>query len=401
MKPSYSRRFSRRSRSSAHPEAPFFKKESAEPAFFDAAPQQAFFAAAPSSQTIQRKCAKCEDEDKQQSGKAATMPDEKRQEEEKKSDDGKKVMRKEAAHVPVIANAASLAGPGAETSLPATANRFFSRAFGRDFSDVKIHTGPEANRAAKSVHAKAYTLGEHIVFADGAYAPESGEGKELLAHELAHVVQQKPERLSRKEEEAAPAEGPVKDALMGFASISGSGRKLPPERAFANCAGASVSGFTDANYDHGSYSVTGAAMKQSKGCEGCVEAECVSVSGIIVSTFKASPAVTLPSIPPGNWSDCEKTAIQNFINTTLSRHEQQHVAAFNTYNGTVKTPFSYTGCKDGLDAHVASIHDGINASREAAATAKSDLLDANGANRFTIACDCPDPTHKEGDKNSQ
>jgi hypothetical protein len=74
------------------------------------------------------------------------------------------------------------------------------------------------------------------------------------------------------------------------------------------------------------------------------------------------------------------------------------VAAFNTYNGTVKTPFSYTGCKDGLDAHVADIHNGINASREAAATAKSDLLDANGANQFTIACDCPDPEPKEGDK---
>jgi hypothetical protein len=231
------------------------------------------------------------------------MPDMKKQEEEKKKDEDKKLMRQETGSVPVLPSATALARPGAESSLPASANRFFSQALGRDFSDVKIHTGPEADRAAKSVRAKAYTLGKHVVFAEGTYAPDSPEGRRLLAHELVHVVQQNPERLSRQEEAAAPEE-PVQETILGFVSLNGSGAPLPPEIAYANCAGASVTGVTTANYDHGSYSVSGAALKRSKGCEGCPAEECVSVSGVIVSTFQASPSVALPSVPPGNWSEC-------------------------------------------------------------------------------------------------
>ncbi len=398
MKPSFSRRSARHSRQTAPAEGAFFRKEMAEPAFFDTPVSQPFFSASQSGPTIQRKCEKCEEEKKKE---ATQMPD-------KKKEEDKKLQRKEAGASPLVANAASLVSPGAETALSAASNNFFSEVLGRNFSDVKIHTGPEADRAAKSVQAKAYTLGNHIVFAEGKYKPESSEGKRLLAHELTHVVQQNPERLSRAEDPAMPAEPipanadePLKDQFLGVVGVSGKGTPLPQSVAYANCAGASVSGLTVSNYDHGSFSVSGAAMKRAKDCKGCAEEECVSVSGFIVHTFTASPAVTLPSVPPGNWSECEKKAIQTFIDTTLSQHEQQHVTAFKTYNGTVKTPFSYTGCKDGLNAHVAGIHDGINSAREAAATAKSDLLDANGANQFTIACDCPDPKPKEGEGESK
>lgn len=62
--------------------------------------------------------------------------------------------------------------------------------FGQDFSQVRIHTDARANASAKAVQALAYTVGPHIVFAAGAYRPETWNGRRLLAHELAHVVQQ-------------------------------------------------------------------------------------------------------------------------------------------------------------------------------------------------------------------
>lgn len=61
---------------------------------------------------------------------------------------------------------------------------------GVDFSRVRVHTGPQAAAAARSVNAQAFTVGQHMVFAEGMYRPESSSGKRLLAHELTHVVQQ-------------------------------------------------------------------------------------------------------------------------------------------------------------------------------------------------------------------
>ncbi|WP_263018460.1 eCIS core domain-containing protein [Natronobiforma cellulositropha] len=61
---------------------------------------------------------------------------------------------------------------------------------GDSFSDVQLHTGPEAAKAASTLEARAFTTGNHVVFNRGEYNPESPEGKYLLAHELAHVRQQ-------------------------------------------------------------------------------------------------------------------------------------------------------------------------------------------------------------------
>jgi hypothetical protein len=62
--------------------------------------------------------------------------------------------------------------------------------FGHDFSSVRVHSGVEAGRSARSFGALAYTIGRNVVFSDGQYAPHSRAGQRLLAHELAHVVQQ-------------------------------------------------------------------------------------------------------------------------------------------------------------------------------------------------------------------
>ena len=61
---------------------------------------------------------------------------------------------------------------------------------GNDFSGVRIHTDSRAAEAAQSVNARAFTLGNDVVFNRGEYAPQSDSGKRLLAHELTHVIQQ-------------------------------------------------------------------------------------------------------------------------------------------------------------------------------------------------------------------
>lgn len=63
--------------------------------------------------------------------------------------------------------------------------------FGRDFSQVRVHTGDTAARSAEAVDAQAYTVGQDIVFGPGAYAPDTLPGRQLIAHELAHTVQQR------------------------------------------------------------------------------------------------------------------------------------------------------------------------------------------------------------------
>jgi hypothetical protein len=74
--------------------------------------------------------------------------------------------------------------------LDASARAFFEPRFGRDFSRVRIHADTQAERSAQAARARAYTLGQHIVFGASEYAPASTEGGRLLAHELTHVAQQ-------------------------------------------------------------------------------------------------------------------------------------------------------------------------------------------------------------------
>ncbi len=75
--------------------------------------------------------------------------------------------------------------------LSETDRNFFDTRFGTDFSRVRVHTGSTANAFARSVNARAFAAGNHVVFGAGQYAPGTPAGKRLLAHELTHVVQQK------------------------------------------------------------------------------------------------------------------------------------------------------------------------------------------------------------------
>jgi hypothetical protein len=122
---------------------------------------------------VHRKCAACTEEDEEH-----------------------KLHRKEAS---------SETGPGTSDDAPSMVHDvltlpgqpldkqtqvFFEQRFGRDFSNVRLHTNEQASESARAVNARAYTVGSDIVFRGAQYSPQTPEGKRLLAHELVHVVQQ-------------------------------------------------------------------------------------------------------------------------------------------------------------------------------------------------------------------
>lgn len=76
-------------------------------------------------------------------------------------------------------------------SLEPSIRRFMERKFGADFGEVRIHTGPAAASLCRKLQARALVLGADIVFGDGEYVPASPSGRQLLAHELVHVLQQR------------------------------------------------------------------------------------------------------------------------------------------------------------------------------------------------------------------
>jgi hypothetical protein len=115
-----------------------------------------------------------------------------------------------------------LGDPG--QSLDRAAQARMGIRFGRDFSNVRIHDNHAANVSARSVDALAFTVGNHVVFADGGYAPGTPAGEALLAHELAHVIQQGGQNADLNGPLAivpptAPSEQAVRSTVPGMAPV--------------------------------------------------------------------------------------------------------------------------------------------------------------------------------------
>ena len=80
--------------------------------------------------------------------------------------------------------------PSPGEPLDTATRAFMEPRFGHDFAHVRIHCDERSAAVARSLNARAYTVGTHIVFGAGEYAPSREAGKRLLAHEMAHVLQQ-------------------------------------------------------------------------------------------------------------------------------------------------------------------------------------------------------------------
>lgn len=88
---------------------------------------------------------------------------------------------------PAVQRALARAGQGAP--LPAALRQSMEQRFGVALAAVRLHCDAQAAQAARALAARAFTVGEDIFFAEGAFAPADPEGERLLVHELAHVVQ--------------------------------------------------------------------------------------------------------------------------------------------------------------------------------------------------------------------
>jgi len=138
------------------------------------------------------------------------------------------------AHIPrAVSNV--LRSPG--HPLDSSTRAFFEPRFGRDLGSVRIHTGTEAAASARSIQAHAYTAGSDIVFASGQYAPETEQGRRLLAHELTHTIQSSGRAdqttLQRDEDSNSPSGADVFDPEAARAeAIADEKESMQPDKAF-------------------------------------------------------------------------------------------------------------------------------------------------------------------------
>lgn len=120
--------------------------------------------------------------------------------------------------------------------LDAGTRSFMEPRFGHDFSGVRVYSDSHAAESARAVNALAYTVGSNVVFGAGQYAPGREGGQRLLAHELAHVVQQSAGDVSIQNKLAVGATGDaaeleaeaVADSIMEHGSSQGAPLRLTP-----------------------------------------------------------------------------------------------------------------------------------------------------------------------------
>ena len=127
----------------------------------------------PAHNRIQRMCDNCEEEEQAEENSV-----------QRKSDSARdtKMPSRTESYID------SLSGGGAPLSRSEA--QYYEPRFGHSFSKIRVHTGEAADRAANSINARAFTLGNNIAFARGEYDFSSTSGRKLMAHELAHTLQQ-------------------------------------------------------------------------------------------------------------------------------------------------------------------------------------------------------------------
>ncbi|MBK8814442.1 MAG: hypothetical protein IPN42_02555 [Methylococcaceae bacterium] len=161
-----------------------------------------------------------------------------------------------------------------------------------------------------------------------------------------------------------------------------------------------LEGRTDASYDGGSFRTENVTVQRSKGCTSCGGADCRHVTGTLVATYSVATTVTLPSI--ADFSDlrpCQRTRVQNAITNILAPHEQQHVSAFNQYNGTTRRHFDLTLCRSDFDSAIRAIFDAEEQARRSRVQAASDALDPF---HFDVDLNCEDrPNRQPGTRQAQ
>lgn len=138
----------------------------------------------------------------------------------------------------------------------------------------------------------------------------------------------------------------------------------------------SLEGLTRYEFADADYEMPHSALSQGSDCEGCEGRDCVTINAPVNITYRVTTTVTLPSASDyPDLSDCERANVQNAIDTVLAPHEQEHVDAVAPYNGTETVTFSGTHCRSEIPDLVDEMVEAREATRQAAARARSDALD--------------------------
>jgi hypothetical protein len=181
----------------------------------------------------------------------------------------------------------------------------------------------------------------------------------------------------------------------GAISTAGTGEPHTATPGFATST--RLQGRTDADFAGSTFEVTDATTRPAKGCKGCGADACKRVTGEVVMTFTVATTVTLPT-PDPDLTPCQLARVRKAIRDILAPHEQQHVAAFQTYDGSLTRKFDLTMCEEHFDAAIRAMFDKVEKPRRARAQARSDALDKPPF-FFDVDLDCQEPP-KQGQRSS-
>ncbi len=194
------------------------------------------------------------------------------------------------------------------------------------------------------------------------------------------------DRSARAPQAAASAAPTAEPGLVPVPTVQGTGAG---GRQVDHGGSLRLEGRTDADFGGTSFQTEGVRVARATGCQGCPESECVRATGTLVATFLVRTSVTLPSVGDfPNLTPCQRRRVQDAITTVLAPHEQQHVQAFRTYNGTTRTPFDLTLCRADFDSAVRQMFDTADQARQDAARAASAALDPF---HFDVDLNCTEP----------
>jgi hypothetical protein len=177
---------------------------------------------------------------------------------------------------------------GGGEPLDAATREFMEPRFGHDFAHVRVHTDARAAAAARTVSARAFTIGSDVVFGAGQYTLGKGEGQQLLAHELVHTIQQD---CSERRGSATCSSPAVqrKDAHRDVEHAN------PPSRAPGDALGDSSPG------DAAAEGVERPGSDESRGAEvvRCAPGVAFALRGFTARLAKAFPALDFGEMEPG------------------------------------------------------------------------------------------------------
>jgi hypothetical protein len=149
-----------------------------------------------------------------------------------------------------------------------------------------------------------------------------------------------------------------------------------------------LQGRTRARFNGGSFRTENVVTEPGTGCPRCRRSNCIHVTGTLMTDYQVSTAVTLPRVSDfRRLTPCQRERIQDAIDTVLSPQQQQHVDAFETYNGTTQQPFDLTLCRNELAGAIRRMVTNEEGQRRAAARAASGALDPFS---FDVELECTD-----------